>query len=70
MDIVFKNKLKIKVNTEQSTQFNHGQNIKIENEELIIDEAIIIYNESNQLQGIGIVLGGNIIKPNKVFNLN
>lgn len=70
MDIVFKNKLKIKVNTEQSTQFNHGQNIKIENEELIIDEAIIIYNESNQLQGIGMVLGGNIIKPNKVFNLN
>ena len=62
--------LKIKVNTEQSTKFNHGQNIKIENEELIIDEAIIIYNESNQLQGIGMVLGGNIIKPNKVFNLN
>ena len=70
LDIVFKNKLKIKVNTEQSTQFNHGQNIKIENEELIIDEAIIIYNETNQLQGIGMVLGENIIKPNKVFNLN
>jgi hypothetical protein len=70
MDIVFKNKLKIKVNTEQSTQFNHGQNIKIDNEELIIDEEIIIYNESNQLQGIGMVLDENIIKPNKVFNLN
>lgn len=70
LDIVFKNMPKIKINTDESTKFNNGQNIKIDNEELNIDKTIIVYNESNQLQGIGLVLSENIIKPNKVFNLD
>ena len=70
LDIVFKNMPKIKINTDESTKFNNGQNIKIDNEELNIDKTIIVYNESNQLQGIGLALSENIIKPNKVFNLD
>ena len=70
LDIVFKNMPKIKINTDESTKFNNGQNIKIDNEELNIDKTIIVYNESNHLQGIGLVLSENIIKPNKVFNLD
>jgi len=70
LDIVFKNMPKIKINTGESTKFNNGQNIRIDNEQLNIDKKIIVYNESNQLQGIGLVLSENIIKPNKVFNLD
>ena len=67
---MFKNIPKIKINRDESTKFNNGQNIKIDNEERNIDETIIVYNESNQLQGIGVALSENTIKPNKVFNLD
>ena len=70
LDIVFKNIAKIKINTYESIKFNNGQNIKIEKVELNIGQTIIVYDESNQLQGIGSVLYKNTIKPNKVFNLN
>ena len=70
LDIVFKNLPTIKINRDESPKFNNGQNIKIDNEERNIDETIIVYNESNQLQGIGIALSENTIKPNKVFNLD
>ena len=70
LDIVFKNINKIKINSNQTIKFNHGQTINIASQKLDIGETIIIYNEKNYLQGIGTSLSENIIKPTKVFNLN
>ena len=69
LDIALKELPKIVINEQQSSKYNYGQNINIKTGVLSIHTEVRIYNEFDQIQGIGIVISLDTVKPNKVFNL-
>lgn len=57
---------KVILTKEHSLAFSHGQIIKIEH--LIKNSVIAVYNENENLIGIGSNVGQSLLKPVKVFN--
>lgn len=57
---------KVILTKEHSLAFSHGQIIKIE--QLIKNSVIAVYNENENLIGIGSNVGQSLLKPVKVFN--
>jgi|TARA_B100001750_G_C15448417_1_gene567539 tRNA pseudouridine55 synthase len=70
LDIAIQSLPKICISKKYQSKFSQGQKVKVPPEDTIINKNIRVYNQKDQIVGLGCIESDGFLKPIRIFNLN
>ena len=70
LDVAIQSLPKIRISKKYQINFCQGQKIKYPLQDALLSKNIRVYNEKDQIVGLGCIENDGLLKPIKVFNLN
>ena len=70
LDIALQSLPKICISKEHQSSFSQGQKIVLPSKDTYKNENIRVYDDGDQIVGLGCIENDGLLKPTRVFNLN
>ena len=69
LDIAIQSLPKIRISKKYQSNFRQGQKIKLPPQDALLNKSIRIYDDKDQIVGLGYIENDGLLKPIRVFNL-